>query len=644
MTNSEFKVNVTADISALQASLKSVQAELDKFKKTADGAATATKGVEKEANRGRLAAFAFGQVLRDSGFFAQSFSLGILAISNNIPILIDQLVLLSGVSQAVGSALSLLGSLLTAGLTIWAYSSMAVKENKETIEEYIKSLDDLKEAQLRGQIGADEELRRLRLLRIAAQDDTLSRRERLKAVKELQSEFPDYYANLSAETIMAGRDADANNRLAASIIAVANAKAREELIRENRKVELADSQKLIDLQAEVIKQRRIIEESYKEVGSLDAARRRLAATNKLRDTETEIYEIAKRRNKARDNAKTLEEQIVNILKNQKSITPITGNFGELAGELTGAAKVLQDLSDRLKVINSDITLSGAEIAKQRAEAYKSAINDLVKNGVDPASEAIKRLQSAMATEFGAAGAKQFVEALDILRTIREAQDKVGLKPKGTPQAEFRKGAVKPVDITGDYQRQFTDLQLMMFDMIPTIGEMTGNIVTQVANGFGDIIQSFADGLGQLLTGKMGIKDFGQSIIQSISGFLSQLGRQMIAFGAATVAFGLAQKVLQEDGDPASKIKAGFGLIAAGAALSAAGGAIRSAAGGSSSSTSASPTPTFGSLRPRSATAPTSTSAMAINGLAGGGTLETRVSGNDLVILLDRASNNRNKYF
>jgi hypothetical protein len=109
--DSNFQVRISANIQDLQKSIKQAQATLKEFSVTTDQASSATKSLEQNANRGRLVAFAFGQVIRDAGFFAQDFKLGILAISNNIPILIDQLVLLSGVSKSVGGALSLLGSL-----------------------------------------------------------------------------------------------------------------------------------------------------------------------------------------------------------------------------------------------------------------------------------------------------------------------------------------------------------------------------------------------------------------------------------------------------------------------------------------------------------------------------------------------------
>jgi len=145
--DSNFQVKITADISNLQASIKSAQSTLNSLKATSESASGSfnTMGqsanrVGADMNRARLATFAFGQVIRDAGFFSQSFGLGVLAISNNIPILIDQLVLLSGVSAGLGAALSVVGSALAAGLTVFAYWAQSVEREGGTVSGAINKM------------------------------------------------------------------------------------------------------------------------------------------------------------------------------------------------------------------------------------------------------------------------------------------------------------------------------------------------------------------------------------------------------------------------------------------------------------------------------------------------------------------------
>ena len=59
---SNFSVKIDVDITDLNKRLKAVEATLAEFKKATDDAASATKNMEQNANRGRLVAFALGQV------------------------------------------------------------------------------------------------------------------------------------------------------------------------------------------------------------------------------------------------------------------------------------------------------------------------------------------------------------------------------------------------------------------------------------------------------------------------------------------------------------------------------------------------------------------------------------------------------
>ena len=149
--DSNFQVKITADLSDLQARIKNVESTLNSLQAVStnatkklqvgmDNAAVSVERLNNNANRGRLAAFAFGQVIRDAGFFSQNFGLGVLAISNNIPILIDQLVLLTGITGAAGVAISLLGSFLTAGLTIFAYWAQSVSYDGKSVGQEIQKM------------------------------------------------------------------------------------------------------------------------------------------------------------------------------------------------------------------------------------------------------------------------------------------------------------------------------------------------------------------------------------------------------------------------------------------------------------------------------------------------------------------------
>ena len=122
-------------------------------------------------------------------------------------------------------------------------------------------------------------------------------------------------------------------------------------------------------------------------------------------------------------------------------------------------------------------------------------------------------------------------------------------------------------------------------------EFTDNMNSMAAAGVGEFVATFAEGIGRLAVGDIGFKEFFNSILETIAGFLVQLGTMLIAYGFAESAF-LASF------DPASKIAAGIALVAIGGAIS---GLLSKGATGASSGVSSSggvSSGSFGSGRPR----------------------------------------------
>jgi len=213
--DSNFQVKITADISDLNSRLKSVEQTLSKFKGSTDEAAASMSKMNNEAGRGRLVAFAFGQVIRDAGFFANDFGLGLLAISNNIPILIDQLVLMSNVSKGLGAALSVAGSVITAALTVVAYTMMYAK----------KASEDFNNELAKGTGEANKNALALKSLLSIAQDETLSLRQRQDAVNRINAEYKEFNGNLTVAGASSQKTSNLVDRLTKSMLLNAQATA-----------------------------------------------------------------------------------------------------------------------------------------------------------------------------------------------------------------------------------------------------------------------------------------------------------------------------------------------------------------------------------------------------------------------------------
>lgn len=157
----------------------------------------------------------------------------------------------AGIAMA---ALSLLVGVLLNFINRTEEANKKVAEAKKRNEEWRKSIEDIDKA------SADyssREKTRLEALYRAATDETSARKDRLKAVKDLQDLYPQIFSNFSAEAIMAGEAKDAYDKLSLSIIANARARAAADKIYENEK-------EILELEMKLEKERQRFEEDKKD--------------------------------------------------------------------------------------------------------------------------------------------------------------------------------------------------------------------------------------------------------------------------------------------------------------------------------------------------------------------------------------------
>lgn len=128
--------------------------------------------------------------------------------------------------------IGLLVAALTAivGLLI-TFASKASKATTEA-ERLAKAKQKIADAEKQAEANCTVELKTLEALYNATQNQNLAMDARLKAVAKLQEQYPDYFKNLSQETILAGQAADAYEKLRKNIIRSAQAQARKDLLAE----------------------------------------------------------------------------------------------------------------------------------------------------------------------------------------------------------------------------------------------------------------------------------------------------------------------------------------------------------------------------------------------------------------------------
>lgn len=211
--------------------------------------------------------FSIQQVARELPSLTMGAQMFFLAISNNLPILSDELrkakesykALIAEGKQATPVWKQVLSSIfswqtaMVVGITLLTMYGREIGNwvkglfgaNKAN-EELAKSLDEINKsysaAILEGSKNAQKELTNLNLLYKASQNDKISKEERKKAVDELQKQYPSYFKNLTDEQILAGKASAAYLSLSESIIKSARARAAADKITENQS-------KILDLEA-----------------------------------------------------------------------------------------------------------------------------------------------------------------------------------------------------------------------------------------------------------------------------------------------------------------------------------------------------------------------------------------------------------
>lgn len=207
------------------------------------------------------------QLMRELPSLAVSANTFFLAISNNIPMLVDEINKLRAANAAaaaageatvpiwrsVARAFLSWNTVISLGITLltvfggdiikWVQNLVTGEKQLDHMKDAMQGVND---AMQNGRKNAQQSIVRLNLLYNATQDVTKSMDERRKAVAELKKEFPTYFQNLSDEKILAGEAANEYNRLAKSITAAAMARAAEEQMIEN-------SKQILDLETEINK-------------------------------------------------------------------------------------------------------------------------------------------------------------------------------------------------------------------------------------------------------------------------------------------------------------------------------------------------------------------------------------------------------
>lgn len=372
--------NTLQQIQTLKNELKSMDAQMGNYQRNVGNYTSHWNGLNMSVQ----------QVARELPSLAVGWNTFFLAISNNLPMVVDELKKARIEYQAMQEAgqkgipvwKQLTKSIfnwqtaLVVGITLlsvygkdiinWVASLF---KGKGAIDDIVSAermwVDAIKE----GRASSIKERRELELLYKATQDTSRSMQERNAAVDELQRKFPEYFENISNEDFLAGKAADSYNRLAGQILKTAQARAIQDKLVERSKEQLEYEDQLNNLFYE----RSVLNNKIRD------AERRLtkgpaAATNAARD----IYDLGKEaadldekisemQSKLREN----ERQTIK-LENKLNIDDLLNPLGKTEGKVEKSAdeqaKYQEDIAKRLS--DTRISLIDDEYEKERALAQK----------------------------------------------------------------------------------------------------------------------------------------------------------------------------------------------------------------------------------------------------------------------------------
>lgn len=348
------------------------------------------------------------QILRELPNAAISANTFFLAISNNIPILIDQINLLRlqnaeavkkgkqgiPVWKAITKSLLSWNTAMTVGVTLLTvYGADIIKwaknilTGKEAIDQAAKSQELYKEALISAQKAEIQSITTSQVLYNIATDVNRSMEDRLSAAEKLIQDHPEYLNTFTAEEIAAGKAAGAHRELTNSLIEEARTRAYLSKIQENQT-------KIIDIQ---------------EGKLLEAQTKREEAARKLANAEAQAQKY--REAGATEAATLYSQQAARFTREVKQLDK------EIEG-YTDEISALEDVNKRLEKGIKPTSLLGSGTTKKAREQQKKEF-DYTREAQDAR---LALLREGMEKEIALSNIKYQREIEDYQKTLAEEKD------------------------------------------------------------------------------------------------------------------------------------------------------------------------------------------------------------------------------
>lgn len=431
------------NISEIQTKLSSAQVAMNKYGAAATG-------------QFNMLNVSIQQIARELPSLTVSPQMFFLAIANNLPIFTDALVRARQEFKAMTAAgkeavpvwkqvaKSLLSwqtalSLLPALLIVYSdeisefFSSMLSGSKKvDTAAESIKAFN---ETMKKGEQDAQEEVVNLNLLYDATQNVTKSMEERTKAADELQKLYPNYFSNMTDEEILAGKAADAYQRLSTSILSAAKAQAARDRIVEEQKNVIDYEQKVAEAQAKLEPLQKKLNEAQRNLNTARSAA--LLSTQSLSTTGTR--QLSQSMNVGVQTAQSERDKF------QKEVDALNEEITGYQGIIDKSNTISKQLEESINVIDLTADPQAKEKTKKKQTKYTEQLfEELLRLQEENEDRKIEAMQDGTDKELAQ------IE-LNYSRKINE------VKKLEADLAKAQGGALKP-EQTAVFQTAYTGIE------------------------------------------------------------------------------------------------------------------------------------------------------------------------------------------
>lgn len=435
--------NLLKNIEGLDAKVKELDASMGVH----------TRNVGNYASGFNMLGFQIQQVARELPSLAYGPQIFFSAISNNLPMLADEIArakksvdelkkagqTFTPVWKQIASSIFSWQTLLVAGVTVLTLYGKEITnwvaslfKGKTTIDASAAALERFNSAMAQGSVSAQSELTKLNLLYRAATDLSKPYEERAEAVKKLQDIYPAYFGNMAAEQVMVGNAVGAYENLRDAIIEVAEAKAAQELITEDAK-----SLKLIEKTGDAYTNYSLALKEYRVAyaAAQEASKGKGPITFSL-TSESASFERAKA------NLRRFRDDFINELSNlskdgddlwKRINEGYEGDVDAFIAAINAGIEKLTPAAEKLyTALTPDELNAKAEKARQEAEnAAKKAASDQERNLKELTKQLQKLRDDALQAEVDSMkeGTAKKLAQIDLdyqkrARAIQEAEERI----------------------------------------------------------------------------------------------------------------------------------------------------------------------------------------------------------------------------